>query len=728
MKKVININFQGRVVMIEEEAYENLKVYIESLRKHFAGEEGSDEIINDIENRISELFAEVIKKGNPCVSEADLDAIIHSIGRPEDFEDEENAAAGNTAAQAQAAQSQSQQSSENTTQKSHRQFFRDETNKKIGGVCAGLANFFNVDVTWVRLIALILLVFYGVGFIPYIILWIAVPSSATQVIGSSHKRLYRDLSHKTIGGVCAGLASYFNVSIWVPKVIFLIGALCSFPISWAFRFHPGPIFFPGVNGFFVTLYIILWAVIPAAVTASERLSMKGENVDLNSIKNTVQEDLSDGKKSKKKVNSTAMNNNNPAQELIPVKDRSTLGTIIATLFKVFAYFILGCILFAVICALGGIGIAAFGVLPLKGYLIGGAWQNTLAILTIVLGIWLPVIGIIIWIIRSLMRTKVNRYLRMSFIVLWLIGVMSFAGLLLSLHNDVRYDNTPVVQNISISNPKVQKLEINYTRVNRPFRFSRHWIFGRSSYSVNNTRMYHDRFPLFDDVPYVEDAVLVNNTTLQFIPAINDSFSVDMAKYASGSSTQQADAIAGNINYSGIVQQDTMLTVPSYFALNQTDKFRNQFVVIRISVPVGKKIIVRQNDGYSNKIFLGFPFFTDDDGNDDFYNDWDFDREYIMTKDGLKATHVDMDNDDNNNSNNTIINTQDSIEAAKQRIEQQQKTLEEEKKHLQEMNKQKKQNLEKQIQQLKQDSEQVSAMNIRFDSPVLLLGKALMKMM
>lgn len=204
--------------------------------------------------------------------------------------------------------------------------------------------------------------------------------------------------------------------------------------------------------------------------------------------------------------------------------------------------------------------------------------------------------------------------------------------------------------------------------------------------------------------------------------------MDMAKYASGSSTQQADAIAGNINYSGIVQQDTMLTVPSYFALNQTDKFRNQFVVIRISVPVGKKIIVRQNDGYSNKIFLGFLFFTDDDGNDDFYNDWDFDREYIMTKDGLKATHVDMDNDDNNNSSNTIINTQDSIEAAKQRIEQQQKTLEEEKKHLQEMNKQKKQNLEKQIQQLKQDSEQVSAMNIRFDSPVLLLGKALMKMM
>ncbi|HEY0298793.1 MAG TPA: PspC domain-containing protein, partial [Arachidicoccus sp.] len=158
MKKVININFQGRVVMIEEEAYEKLKAYIESLRKHFANEDGCDEIINDIENRISELFEEVIKRGSPCVSENDLEAIIHSIGRPEDFEEEENTA---STPQQQPSENQSQQ----TTVGGHKQFFRDETNKKLGGVCAGIANYFNIDPTLVRLIALILLVCYGVGFV-----------------------------------------------------------------------------------------------------------------------------------------------------------------------------------------------------------------------------------------------------------------------------------------------------------------------------------------------------------------------------------------------------------------------------------------------------------------------------------------------------------------------------------------------------------------------------------
>ena len=58
MKKVININFQGRVIPIEEAAYDNLKQYVESLRAFFANEEGKDEIINDIEGRIAELFGE----------------------------------------------------------------------------------------------------------------------------------------------------------------------------------------------------------------------------------------------------------------------------------------------------------------------------------------------------------------------------------------------------------------------------------------------------------------------------------------------------------------------------------------------------------------------------------------------------------------------------------------------------------------------------------------------
>ena len=90
MKKVININFQGSVVPIEETSYELLKQYIESLRHYFANEEGRDEIINDIESRISELFQERLKKGSTCISDDDVNSIIKNMGRPQDLEEAEN--------------------------------------------------------------------------------------------------------------------------------------------------------------------------------------------------------------------------------------------------------------------------------------------------------------------------------------------------------------------------------------------------------------------------------------------------------------------------------------------------------------------------------------------------------------------------------------------------------------------------------------------------------------
>ena len=79
MKKVININFQGRVIPIEESAYDILKQYIESLRRYFANEESREEIINDIESRIGELFDERLKKGATCIADEDVNAVIASI-------------------------------------------------------------------------------------------------------------------------------------------------------------------------------------------------------------------------------------------------------------------------------------------------------------------------------------------------------------------------------------------------------------------------------------------------------------------------------------------------------------------------------------------------------------------------------------------------------------------------------------------------------------------------
>src|ERR1700730_4511180 len=204
MKKIININFHGRVVPIEETAYDILKQYIESLRKYFANEEGRDEIINDIENRFAELFSERLKKDTTCITDGDVNEIIASMGRPEDFDEEgtERNSAGKQS------QSSSQQTQSHAGATSRGRLYRNADDKIIGGVCSGLANYFNIDPVVLRIVFVVLV---GALFWVYILLWIVVPSQSQQ--SNITKRLYRSSEDKIIAGVCGGLSSYFNIDV-----------------------------------------------------------------------------------------------------------------------------------------------------------------------------------------------------------------------------------------------------------------------------------------------------------------------------------------------------------------------------------------------------------------------------------------------------------------------------------------------------------------------------------
>src|SRR5690349_21434580 len=169
MKKVININFQGRVIPIEETAYDILKQYVESLRRYFANEEGRDEIINDIESRIAELFSETLKKGATCITDADVQAVITSMGRPEDFEAEAGLNENGGTHTAGAGASQQQQRAEQQSQSTggagsytspgagRGRLYRNADDKIIAGVCSGLANYFHIDPVIMRIIFAVLL-------------------------------------------------------------------------------------------------------------------------------------------------------------------------------------------------------------------------------------------------------------------------------------------------------------------------------------------------------------------------------------------------------------------------------------------------------------------------------------------------------------------------------------------------------------------------------------------
>ncbi len=642
MKQVININFQGRVVPIEVTAFELLKNYTESLNRHFANEEGKEEIINDIESRIGELFQEKITKGATCITDDDVNAIIKNMGRPEEFETMDD-----SQSQSSSYAAREEQSTNNFTNTStgHKRLFRDENDKVLGGVCSGLANYFNIDVVIARIIFVVLL-FSGVGFLTYIIMWIAVPSSATTQIGGTRKKLFRDPDEKLLAGVCSGIGNYFGINAWIPRVLFLLPFL-SFISRWG---HWGGMWdFGDVLRFTFSptsliVYIILWIVIPEASTTSEKLEMKGEKVDMNSIKASVMEEMKGvGKKAEKfgkeasamvtdKANMVAGDVKNFTR-----RNRGGLGNVIAMIAKIFAYFIIGCVCLALVVALFALAIASIGLFPLKDFLIGGDYQNALAWGTLIFFIAVPIIGIITWVIRKIARSKSNgKMLGFSFGAMWVIGWICFICLIASISQEFRYSSkNPAEQEIALNNPTIDKLEITSKS---------------PLYKYNRSRYL--RFEPFEGIQ--EDTAVVKNVDVRIVKAMNDSFKVTIIRTATGSSRNIAENNAAKIEYSG-VQKDSIMLMDKGIGINKTDKFRNQRVMITIYVPVGKRIKIDRSVGWSNNVHFG-----NDWNNGDWYYDseedaqnWKADTEYKMGADGKLYTLNGIPANKNGNTKVTI---------------------------------------------------------------------------
>jgi len=167
MNKTININLGGFFFHIDESAYKKLRRYLDSISKSLSDDpQGKNEIIADIEARISELLSEKITDARQVVSESDIEEIIAIMGQPEDYSDTEGSYSD-------ASYSYSRNSN------SGKKLFRDGDDKFLGGVAAGIAHYFGVDTIWIRLGLLALFFGAGFGIIIYIILWILLPEAKT---------------------------------------------------------------------------------------------------------------------------------------------------------------------------------------------------------------------------------------------------------------------------------------------------------------------------------------------------------------------------------------------------------------------------------------------------------------------------------------------------------------------------------------------------------------------
>ena len=161
MKKTFTINLSGTVFHIEEDAYEVLQKYLVNLKNHFGNSEEGKEIIADIEARIAEICTVKSADGKNLITVDMVNEVIETMGTPESFseetEDEEPLPGQH---------------------KRKKRLYRDPEHRVLGGVCGGLAAYFDMDLALIRILFVVLtLITTGAGVLAYLILWIAVPAA-----------------------------------------------------------------------------------------------------------------------------------------------------------------------------------------------------------------------------------------------------------------------------------------------------------------------------------------------------------------------------------------------------------------------------------------------------------------------------------------------------------------------------------------------------------------------
>ena len=159
MKEAINANIGGEVFTLDRDAYDRLTIYLNDLRRNISTD--TDEVMSDIEIHLAEILREGLPSEMMVVTLAMAERAIARIGQPEDFASEISDKTDKTT---------KKQSTMNS-----KKLRRSRTDRSIAGVCAGLANYFGIDTTAMRILMVLLTVFGGMSLWVYIILWLLIP-------------------------------------------------------------------------------------------------------------------------------------------------------------------------------------------------------------------------------------------------------------------------------------------------------------------------------------------------------------------------------------------------------------------------------------------------------------------------------------------------------------------------------------------------------------------------
>ena len=565
MKKTLSINISGILFHIEEDGYDTLKNYLESINTHFSGYSDSKEIISDIENRIAEIFLSYLKNNNQVITAENVTRLIEKMGTIADFSALE---------EKEEVEEVSEQASDdfykyvtppNTADGGYKKLMRMEHKKILGGVCAGIAHYFAIDALWIRLIAILLLFsgninfdlsdfnpfgwvdfnigFAGLAVVAYIVLWVILPVSYANEENKEIKKLYRNPDDKVLGGVASGLAAYFGIK----ELLYVRLAFVLLTIA-------------GGSG--LVIYLILWIITPVASSITERIKMKGGEITLDSIDSTLKETIS------------------PA----PPTPESTLKKVLMTPFRV-----LGQVIEALGSAFGSLGRFLLTILRLFfGLIIFILGITLVGVPLVTFTLYLGVIDPIYYGTVDVFPLEMITELVPTGLAAAGLGVLAIPGIvILMLGLSVLSKKNLVGSRFGLVALALWLMCIATLGFQVPRVIAK---FKEEDRVITNTPLSPGQGVLFltveggDGVEFYQQAVLELKGTEDSVLTLNQEF------FARGQSKKQAQENIKKIAYSYAVK-DSVITFERGFDMKTLGAFRDQKLNLTLEIPYNKPFIM-----------------------------------------------------------------------------------------------------------------------------------------
>ena len=579
---IISIILGGKLILIDGVANEKLRLYLSDVSNFYLNDAEKLSKVLEAENRLGLLFYQKLQSGTPYINTEDVTLAITQEPIPEGF-------------------TKSQWHEEQSTRFSdesyyRKKLYRNNSDKKLGGVCSGIAHWLNIDSNIVRiLVAIIILSSAGFGLLLYIAAWIFLPD---KYMGPYQGRiLYRNPDNKVFGGVCSGIAAYFKTSVNTVRLIIAIPLI--FSILKGIRiFNIGPNFGDvfglvsgSLTGFTITAYIILWIVLPEALTYDQKKNMysgfKKNNVQfeqsVNDIKDRVSDWGNEAKESFQNIGKQFQQNTEHIPKNIPNYGRSVgegIGAIIGGIFKAIFFVLIGTVavsLFLILISLLFSGIAWSAI---NNYLWTSDTQMYLAWGTLILFLVVPVIGLFVWLYRRVSggRSLNNNHFGWSFGGLWALGWVMLIFFIADVSKEFKYKGSITQeQSFTISNNQPLLLKVSQPELvtNSGLRWSNNDVSGAQG--------------IFFD----EDSLKLGIINLQYEKSEDSLYHIVLIKQAMGSSVNDATARAQNTLFNYTIK-DSVLDLSNGLAIAKNNAYRMQNVTMLVKIPIGKSIVVDES--------------------------------------------------------------------------------------------------------------------------------------